>query len=202
MPCSYWSAVPTPLFIYISQLLRDSFSIYQQPSIWEPPSHYSMGVCAVIAQTSIAEEEEANNLVSACSNTIKIELKSQTCYKVLFDFLWCIYLYNSSIGGRREGTLLLIRNWSKMFVSDSPGQTSKCYETSKHLHAAFPSHQSTLGNISALNKPVTPRLRSFIACDQNMSIDTHNIWRRCLLVPSPHWKCQVSLSQFRKHQYR
>ena len=39
---SYWSAVPTPLFIYISQLLRDSFSVSQQPPIWEPPSHYSM----------------------------------------------------------------------------------------------------------------------------------------------------------------
>ena len=26
----------------ISQLLRDSFSVYQQPPIWEPPSHYSM----------------------------------------------------------------------------------------------------------------------------------------------------------------
>ena len=30
------------LFIYISQLLRDSFSVSQQPPIWEPPSHYSM----------------------------------------------------------------------------------------------------------------------------------------------------------------
>ena len=35
---SYWSAVPTPLFIYISQLLRDSFSVSKQPPIWEPPS--------------------------------------------------------------------------------------------------------------------------------------------------------------------
>ena len=26
----------------ISQLLRDSFSVSQQPLIWEPPSHYSM----------------------------------------------------------------------------------------------------------------------------------------------------------------
>ena len=26
----------------ISQLLRDSFSVSQQPSIWEPPSHYAM----------------------------------------------------------------------------------------------------------------------------------------------------------------
>ena len=42
VPRSYWSAVPTPLFIYISQLLRDSFSVYQQSPIWEPPSHYSM----------------------------------------------------------------------------------------------------------------------------------------------------------------
>ena len=30
------------LFFYISQLLRDSFSVSQQPPIWEPPSHYSM----------------------------------------------------------------------------------------------------------------------------------------------------------------
>ena len=42
VPLSHWSAVPTPLFIYISQLLRDSFSVSQQPPIWEPPSHYSM----------------------------------------------------------------------------------------------------------------------------------------------------------------
>ena len=28
--------------IYMSQLLRDSFSVSQQPPIWEPPSHYSM----------------------------------------------------------------------------------------------------------------------------------------------------------------
>ena len=42
VPRSHWSAVPTPLFIYIAQLLRDSFSVSQQPPIWEPPSHYSM----------------------------------------------------------------------------------------------------------------------------------------------------------------
>ena len=42
VPCSHWSAVPTPLFIYISQLLRDSFFVSQQPPIWEPPSHFSM----------------------------------------------------------------------------------------------------------------------------------------------------------------
>ena len=42
VPLSYWSAVPTPLFIDISQLLRDSFSVSQQPPILEPPSHYSM----------------------------------------------------------------------------------------------------------------------------------------------------------------
>ena len=40
VPRSHWSAVPTLLFIYISQLLRDSFSVSQQPPIWEPPSHY------------------------------------------------------------------------------------------------------------------------------------------------------------------
>ena len=44
VPRSYWSVVPIPLFIYISQLLRDSFSVSQQPHIWEPPSHYSMPV--------------------------------------------------------------------------------------------------------------------------------------------------------------
>ena len=42
VPRSHWSAVPTPLFDNISQLLRDSFSVSQQPSIWEPPSHSSM----------------------------------------------------------------------------------------------------------------------------------------------------------------
>ena len=35
-------AVPIPLFDNISQFLRDSFSISQQPPIWEPPSHSSM----------------------------------------------------------------------------------------------------------------------------------------------------------------
>ena len=30
------------LVCYISQLLRYSFSVSQQPQIWEPPSHYSM----------------------------------------------------------------------------------------------------------------------------------------------------------------
>ena len=30
----------------ISQLLRDSFYVSQQPPIWEPPSHYSM--CTVL----------------------------------------------------------------------------------------------------------------------------------------------------------
>ena len=39
---SYWSAVPTPLFDNISQLLSDSFSVSQLPLIWEPPFHYSM----------------------------------------------------------------------------------------------------------------------------------------------------------------
>ena len=39
---SHWSAVPTLLFIYKSQLLRDSFFVSQQPPIWEPPSHFSM----------------------------------------------------------------------------------------------------------------------------------------------------------------
>ena len=42
VPHSHWLAVPTLLFIYISQLLRDSFFVSQQPPIWEPPSHYSM----------------------------------------------------------------------------------------------------------------------------------------------------------------
>ena len=43
VPCSHWSAVPTHLYDNISQLLRDSFSVFQQPPIWEPPSHCSMG---------------------------------------------------------------------------------------------------------------------------------------------------------------
>ena len=42
VPRSHWSAVPTLLFDNISQLLRDSFSVSQQPAIWEPPSHSSM----------------------------------------------------------------------------------------------------------------------------------------------------------------
>ena len=42
VPRSYWSAVPTPLLIYISQLLRDSFSVSQQPPLWDACSHYSM----------------------------------------------------------------------------------------------------------------------------------------------------------------
>ena len=38
-PCH---AAISPLFIYISQLLRDLFFVSQQPPISEPPSHYSM----------------------------------------------------------------------------------------------------------------------------------------------------------------
>ena len=33
MPCSHWSALPTPLFDNISQLLGDSFSVSQQSPI-------------------------------------------------------------------------------------------------------------------------------------------------------------------------
>ena len=42
MPRSHWSAVPTPLFDNISQLLGDSFSVSQQPPICELPSHSSL----------------------------------------------------------------------------------------------------------------------------------------------------------------
>ena len=49
VPRSHWSAVPTPLFDNISQLLRDSFSVSQQPPIWEPSSHYSMGQALRVA---------------------------------------------------------------------------------------------------------------------------------------------------------
>ena len=49
VPHSHWSAVPTLLFIYISQLLRDSFFVSQQPPIWEPPSHYSMWLVQTLA---------------------------------------------------------------------------------------------------------------------------------------------------------
>ena len=35
---------------YISQLLRDSFSVSQQPPIWEPPSHYSMTQVLYLSQ--------------------------------------------------------------------------------------------------------------------------------------------------------
>ena len=42
MQCSHWSAVSTPLFDNISQLLRDSFSETQQPPICEFPSHSSL----------------------------------------------------------------------------------------------------------------------------------------------------------------
>ena len=48
VPRSHWSAVPTPLFDNISQLLRDSFSVSQQPPIWEPPSHSSMHLSLII----------------------------------------------------------------------------------------------------------------------------------------------------------
>ena len=38
----------------ISQLLRDSFSVSQQPPIWEPPSHYSMEWIVVTEQNGRA----------------------------------------------------------------------------------------------------------------------------------------------------
>ena len=58
VPHYHWSAVPTPWFIYISQLSRDSFSVSQQPPIWEPPSHYSM--------------LESLNLIQSCFKCLKI----------------------------------------------------------------------------------------------------------------------------------
>ena len=42
MPRSHWSAVSTPLFDNISQLLRDSFSVSQELPICEFPSHSSL----------------------------------------------------------------------------------------------------------------------------------------------------------------
>ena len=48
VPRSHWSAVPTLLFIYISQLLGDSFSVSQQPPICEFPSHSSLVTEVVI----------------------------------------------------------------------------------------------------------------------------------------------------------
>ena len=42
VPRSHWSAIPTPLFDKISQLLGDSFSVSQQPPICEFPSHSSL----------------------------------------------------------------------------------------------------------------------------------------------------------------
>ena len=56
VPCSYWSVIPTPLFIYISQLLRDSFSVSQQPPIWEPPSHYSMAAAHTAQLLQLSQE--------------------------------------------------------------------------------------------------------------------------------------------------
>ena len=44
MPRSHWSAVSTPLFNNISQLLRDSFSVTKQPPICEFPSHSSLSL--------------------------------------------------------------------------------------------------------------------------------------------------------------
>ena len=46
MPRSHWSAVSTLLFDNISQLLRDSFSVSQQPPICEFPSHSSLSAAA------------------------------------------------------------------------------------------------------------------------------------------------------------
>ena len=42
VPRSHWSAIPTPLFDKISQLLGDSFSVSLQPPICEFPSHSSL----------------------------------------------------------------------------------------------------------------------------------------------------------------
>ena len=56
VPRYYWSAVPTLLFIYISQLLKNSFSVSQQPPIWEPPSHYS--ICATLLTPLVSSGEQ------------------------------------------------------------------------------------------------------------------------------------------------
>jgi len=71
VPHSYWSAVPTPLFIYISQLLRDSFSVSQQPPIWEPPSHYSMGLlhdCTTSPINGLQDQLPPVDLMKQCGD--------------------------------------------------------------------------------------------------------------------------------------
>ena len=55
VPCSHWSAVPTPLLIYISQLLRDSFSVSQQPPSGNllpniPCPQLCLGCCCAISR--------------------------------------------------------------------------------------------------------------------------------------------------------
>ena len=51
----------------VSQLLRDSFSVSQQPPIWEPPVHYSMGLAVQSPLSSV--DSCAHTSVSPGHNT-------------------------------------------------------------------------------------------------------------------------------------
>ena len=56
----------------ISQLLRDSFSVSQQPPIWEPPSHYFM----ILATLSVSQ---ILHLMISSDRFLKLRSESAVC---------------------------------------------------------------------------------------------------------------------------
>ena len=100
----------------ISQLLRDSFSVSQQPRIWEPPSHYSMN--NIFISTSCFRKNIAGGHWCLCFCTsccllagnyllcIYREFKYLCCV-CLQSFVWCFHSHTICCGIKRANVKLL-----------------------------------------------------------------------------------------------
>ena len=116
VPRSHWLAVPTPLFIYISQLFRDSFSVSQQLTIWKPPSHYSMsGMQHNATIWSAFSFKQHNNLAryftsSSQSHYLKGTLKGSHWFK-------CYYYIQNLMRQKRASLLpMLYKMWQQKLL--------------------------------------------------------------------------------------
>ena len=89
----------------ISQLLRDSFSVSQQPPIWEPPSHYSMVFILYIYLFStfidLALIRYNKNMLQKTDNPLNIVW----CWNNIFVYLYNIFSVYSKYRDRSRKTL-------------------------------------------------------------------------------------------------
>ena len=67
VPCSHWSAVPTPLFDNMAAACLQHFPVVEglifcisATPIWKPPSHYSMKQAPDGEAETIGKKEERN----------------------------------------------------------------------------------------------------------------------------------------------